>query len=546
MVSRSWQGCFAGTRALFLLALVVMFSGSWLPSFGEGEGKGDRAITRAAPEAETGKVALVVGNKDYKQTPLQNPVNDATDMSQALRRLGFSVITRTNVNLQEFEDTLDEFTRKIESSDVALFYFSGHGCQSKGENYLVPVGHTFQTEADLRFKAMNAGLVLARMEQAKTKINIMILDACRDNPFKGFRSTSRGLSALEATSGTFIAYATAPGSVAGDSPDQRNGVYTKHLLRAIETPGLAIEQTFKTVLKSVREETKGQQTPWMSSSLSQDFFFNPAPVASSTLTPPKPATPVSPITLKPPALVKRDPSQDAALIAAATDGKLGEVRRLLYRGADVNARGVRGAVEGTPLHFAAWRGNAKIVELLLDSGAHINAKGKDGVTALHLTTYFAEAPTMQLLLDRGADINAKNNYGQTTLHEVAFGGNTAKAQLLLDRGADINAKTQTGLTALHRGAEKGRSAIVELLLDRGADVNAKDKDEQTALHKAAFMGQTATVELLLGRGADINAKDRDEQTALQIAEDEDKRAIADILRNYAGKKTGSVSGTNGR
>ncbi len=198
-------------------------------------------------------------------------------MSRTLTCLGFSVITKTNINEQEFEEAIDEFARKIEGADVALFYFSGHGCQARGENYLIPVGYNLQSETDVRHKAIKAAMVLGRMEEAKSKINIMILDACRDNSFKGLRAQGGGLTVIEAPAGTFIAYATAPGSVAEDTPYQRNGVYTKHLLRALEIQGLDVDKAFRIVLREVKEETKGQQIPWVSSSLDREFLLQSVP-----------------------------------------------------------------------------------------------------------------------------------------------------------------------------------------------------------------------------------------------------------------------------
>ena len=185
------------------------------------------------PQRELKKVALVIGNKDYKDAPLRNPVNDAEDLGLVLRRLGFSVIIKTNVNPEEFEDAINQFSREIADAHVAVFYFSGHGCQAKGDNYLLPVGYPFNSEADLRRKAVSAGFVLDKMEEGKTRINVMILDACRNNPFKWVRSQNRGLVQMVPPDGSFIAYATAPGKVAKDG-EGRNSPYTKHLLSAIE------------------------------------------------------------------------------------------------------------------------------------------------------------------------------------------------------------------------------------------------------------------------------------------------------------------------
>ena len=222
------------------------------------------------------RIALLIGNSAYQEVPLKNPVNDAKDMAEALDSLQFNVITKFNLNQREreMEEVINEFFKQIQNGDVALFYFSGHGSQVQGENYLLPVGEHIQSESDIRYKAVNAGYILGKMEESGNRTNIMILDACRNNPFKSVRSLSKGLTIMEAPGGTFIAYATAPGKVALDGTE-RNGVYTKYLLEALRIKGMPIEQAFKSVLKNVEKETNGQQIPWTASSLREDFSFNP-------------------------------------------------------------------------------------------------------------------------------------------------------------------------------------------------------------------------------------------------------------------------------
>lgn len=221
------------------------------------------------------RVALVIGNNQYENSPLTNPVHDAEDMARALTKLGFNVLTKTNANQREMEDTIHQFYQAIQNGDVALFYFSGHGAQVNGENYLIPIGEHIQTASDIRYKAVNAQYVLAKMEEANNQTNIIILDACRNNPFKGFKSQQQGFAPMIANRGTFIAYATSPGAVALEDPSARNSFYTKHLLIAIQKRGLMIEQVFKEVLRGVENETDQQQTPWIASSLRGDFYFNP-------------------------------------------------------------------------------------------------------------------------------------------------------------------------------------------------------------------------------------------------------------------------------
>ncbi|MCI5196180.1 MAG: caspase family protein [Candidatus Electrothrix sp. AW5] len=220
------------------------------------------------------RVALVIGNTDYKDGPLKNPVNDANDLSQALGRLGFDVIKKINVTHREMDHSLREFKQKITPNGVALFYYSGYGVQIKGRNYLLPVGQTIYSPEEIRFKSVQADFVLAKMESAGSKVNIVILDACRNNPFEGVRSSStKGLATMNSIGGMFIMYATAAGSVASDNPRGRNGLFTEKLLETLEIPGLLVEQVFKKVGKKVQNASHGRQLPWSVSQLYDDFYF---------------------------------------------------------------------------------------------------------------------------------------------------------------------------------------------------------------------------------------------------------------------------------
>ncbi len=225
--------------------------------------------------AQDRRIALVVGNGAYKSSPLRNPVNDATDIAYALRNLGFSVILKTNANQRTMKESIRVFGKKLRLGGVGLFYFAGHGLQVKGQNFLIPIGTNVESEADIEYEAVDAGRVLAQMEEAENGLNIIILDACRDNPFaRRYRSRGRGLAKMETPEGSILAYATAPGSVAADGTD-RNGLYTSKLLKHIRTPGLLIELFFKEVRRDVRNESGKKQIPWTESSLIGDFYFNP-------------------------------------------------------------------------------------------------------------------------------------------------------------------------------------------------------------------------------------------------------------------------------
>lgn len=220
------------------------------------------------------RIALVIGNSAYEASPLKNPVNDARDMAATLRQLGFEVQEGIDLTQREMRQMIREFGQKLKSGGVGLFYYAGHGVQLKGQNYLIPLKVDIQSEADVEDLAVSADLVLNLMDEAGNRLNIVILDACRNNPFaRSFRSQSRGLAMMDAPSGTLIAYATAPGSVASDGKE-RNGLYTQELLKNIKTPGLGIEDIFKRVRISVTNLTQKKQVPWDASSLTSDFYIS--------------------------------------------------------------------------------------------------------------------------------------------------------------------------------------------------------------------------------------------------------------------------------
>ena len=219
-------------------------------------------------------IALIIGNACYKSFPLRNPVNDAEDMAGVLRERGFEVIMRTDANHRDMEKAIREFGKKLRNGGVGLFYFSGHGMQVNGVNYLIPVNEDIKAEDEIKYKAVDANFVLSKMESAGNAMNIMILDACRDNPFaRSFRSLARGLAQMDAPQGTLIVYATAPGRTADDGTG-RNGIFTRNLLDFIKQSNLEITQILKEVRRRVIDETDGKQIPWEASSIIGNFYFN--------------------------------------------------------------------------------------------------------------------------------------------------------------------------------------------------------------------------------------------------------------------------------
>src|SRR6266849_3819295 len=221
------------------------------------------------------RTALVIGNSAYEIDPLRPPVNDAINMASKLRWLGFQVTLLQDMELQAMYKAVEAFSLDLRKGGVGLFYFAGHGVQSNGENYLFPVRAHVNREQDLPHEAMPVGRILASLEEAKNDVNIVILDACRDNPFaRQWHSSQRGLAVTQAPRGFLIAYVTSPGAVVSDGQD-RHGLYTTHLSQAMAIPGLSLEETFKKVRAAVSEATGGMQIPWESSSLTADFYFSP-------------------------------------------------------------------------------------------------------------------------------------------------------------------------------------------------------------------------------------------------------------------------------
>jgi formylglycine-generating enzyme required for sulfatase activity len=249
------------------------------------------------------RVALVIGNSAYQFAPLPNPKNDAVLMTQTLQGLGFDVITAIDASQKAMKKAVRKFGKKLDAAGkegVGLFFYAGHGVQVKGANYLIPTNAQIETEGDVDIEAINAQSILSMMEFSGARLSFVIMDACRNNPFKrSFRSGARGLAKMEAPTGSLVAYATAPGDVASDGTGN-NSPYTTALARMMTKPGLSVERMFREVRNSVRGETNNKQTPWESSSLvGGDFFFaGPGNLISSTkaIAPrPAPTVEVSPL-----------------------------------------------------------------------------------------------------------------------------------------------------------------------------------------------------------------------------------------------------------
>lgn len=239
-------------------------------------------VVSPAGAATERRVALVIGNSAYTAVPpLANPQRDAQAISAALKRLGFEVVEGYDLKMEEMTGVVREFAQKLDGAKAGVVYYAGHGIAVGDENYLLPVDASLKSEADLDFRAVNVQLVLRQMQRDE-RVNILILDACRDNPFTSqlagrSRSVTRGLSAIEtqSASGILIAFATDPRATALDGERDGNSPFTAALLKHIETPEVSITTVMDRVRADVWESTGKKQKPWTNSSIIGEFRLNP-------------------------------------------------------------------------------------------------------------------------------------------------------------------------------------------------------------------------------------------------------------------------------
>src|SRR5258706_992659 len=223
------------------------------------------------------KMALVIGNGKYKDAPeLKNPPNDAKGIGEALKASGFDVTMKIDTRREKMLAAIRDYVHAMElKKHVGLFYFAGHGVQLAWRNYLLPVDAVIDKIDDVAKQSIDIARLLEGLTKATNPMNVIILDACRENPFGNLKGVDhKGLSQMDAPGQTILAYATSPGNVASDG-EGANGLYTENLLREIKVPEAKIEDVFKRVRLGVRRKTNGAQIPWESTSLEEDFWFQP-------------------------------------------------------------------------------------------------------------------------------------------------------------------------------------------------------------------------------------------------------------------------------
>jgi len=272
-------------KILTLIFLIFTLSGCETTT---DPSRSDRGLTRLKPSSTTptkfSQHALVIGNAGYDYAKLRNTINDATDIAKTLREIGFQVTLKTNLNQRDMDNAIRQFGQRLSKNQgVGLFYFSGHGARAEGKNYLLPIDNSrIGSEMDLQYYAISANKVLKTMQKAINHINILILDACRDNPYRGVSKTiNRGLARMDSPSGSIIAFATASGQTASDvSQNNRNGLFTSYLIKGLKRAYQThqrIDDVFMAVSDAVTQESGGKQEPWQQDSLKKPFCFGGCP-----------------------------------------------------------------------------------------------------------------------------------------------------------------------------------------------------------------------------------------------------------------------------
>lgn len=404
---------------------------------------------RAAVPAQEPRHALVVGNASYASAPLINSANDATAVAKVLERAGFTVDLKLNASQKQLQDAVTAFGDRLRGGGAGLFYFAGHGVQIKGRNFLMPVGADIKREDEVPYKAVDVQQVLDKMETAKNRINVVILDACRDNPFaRSSRSGGGGLSQVDAPIGSLVAFATSPGSVASDGKGS-NGLYTQHLLANMERPGLPIEEIFKRVRLGVRLDSNGGQVPWESTSLEGDFyFFTPSPTAKT-----------GPTVLPPPPGIEH--------IARAERGY-----ELLRQGQMDDAERLFRALAGASHPEVAWMGREGMAEVLL-------ARGNTQAALAEANDIIAKAPTRSaayLIRGRALSATGQAPAAQTALQQAAGAQTSAdfswqKASALVAVGNAQRKQDPQGAIKSYERASRENPQSVEALSNLAVALN---------------------------------------------------------------------------
>ena len=457
--------------------------------------------------------ALVIGNAAYASAPLVNASNDARAVAKVLEKAGFKVELMVDASQPQMQKAVTRFGDRLKAGGAGLFYFAGHGVQIKGRNFMLPVGSDITREDEVPYKAVDVQQVLDKMDTAKNRINMVVLDACRDNPFAGMarstRSSSAGLSPLDAPIGSLIAFATAPGSVASDGKNA-NGLYTQHLLANIERPGTPIEEVFKRVRLGVRLDSNGAQVPWESTSLEGDFYFFP----------PSPTAKTGPTTLATPPGVEQMARVERAY-EQMRQGQLDDAERIFR------------ALAGTSHADLAWMGREGLAEVLL-------ARGDSAGALAAANDIIARAPTRSAAyLTRGRALAAQGDMaaGQAALQQAASPQTAAdfgwqKANALLAAGqVQRQQNPQQAVQSFQRAARENPLSV-EALSNLAVALNESGQPLQARamLERAQALDPSDAMTLALMRQMQEAIAENQDRARQQFI-DESVKELAARFRN---------------
>jgi ankyrin repeat protein len=511
---------------------------------------------------------LVIGNGAYTSAPpLRNPPNDARDIAATLKELAFDVTSGINVNQRDFKRLIREFGQKLKAGGSGLFYYAGHGVQSRGRNYLIPVDADIQSEAEVEDSGVDVGLVLNYMDDAQNGLNIVILDACRNNPFsRSFRSVGEGLAQVDAPTGTLIAYATAPGRVASDGAGQ-NGLYTSELLRHMRVPGLSATEMFMHVRAEVMRRTGNKQVPWEASSLVGAFYFSPSKSVAGAQAGAAAGEMINPAAFELSywdsiknstdlkdfqSYIEKYPNGQFVTLAKnrisglESSAKPVESERTSSETSSLPGNNSRLAVNSdtlkidengrTTLMLAAGKGRADLIPAIIAAGVDVNVGDNDGDAALYYAATNGKLEAMDALLKAGANINGTNKKGSTALIGSAAEGLVPVVRLLLARGARPDQGDVDGDNALILASALGKTDVMDELLSGRANIDAQNKNGVTPLMIASFQGHVAAVRLLISRRANVNVRAKSGVTALTMATTKNRTDVAEILRQAGARE----------
>jgi tetratricopeptide (TPR) repeat protein len=454
------------------------------------------------------RFALVIGNTSYANAPLPNAQNDANAVAKVLERAGFKVDLKLNANRTQMTEAISRFGGQLGGDAVGLFYFAGHGLQIRGRNFLVPVGADPRREDEVAARTVDVQQLLDRLGSARNRVNVIILDACRDNPFAPNAKTGAGgLSQLDAPTGSLIAFATAPGAVASDGKGA-NGLYTQHLLANIERPGTPIEEVFKRVRLGVRLDSNGTQVPWESTSLEADFSFFAAPpgVRNATM-----AT-----TLPPPPGIEQIVRAESAY----------EMLR-------------QGQLDGAEAHFKAlaasahpevvWMGREGLAEVLL-------RRGNIGGALAAVDDIIAKAPTRSaayLIRGRALAANGRPQDSAVAIQRAASGQTSAdfswqKSGALVAVGNLQNRQDPAAAIKSYQAATRENPQSVEALSNLAVALNNTGDPQRAAalLERAQKLDPNDTMTAALLRQVRESLAEQDNRERQKYVDDTVKELAA--------------------